>query len=220
MRGVSVDLDLVVLVALTDDAPLPLLDLRRQPWHVEMVERFQAKLRIDACAHRFRRPDQEANLSGAYITEQPLLGLCLFEVLHKGDFRRGNAHADQLVADPAIGGKPSALLDIDRAEIREDHLCGAQQFVRLAIRTNILVLGRLLPDAVGVAHQKIELVVRLVVHCRHHQPQVDRRVTTIGDDRQQNIVSRLCRSITLLYRLDAGFEDPLVGPERLLSVRR
>ena len=51
-RGVGVDVDLVVLIALPLDAALALLDLARQPRHVEMVHCFQPLLHVDAGAHR------------------------------------------------------------------------------------------------------------------------------------------------------------------------
>ena len=49
---VGVELDLLVLIALPLDPALALLDLRRQPRHVEMVQGFEAPLGVDAGAHR------------------------------------------------------------------------------------------------------------------------------------------------------------------------
>jgi hypothetical protein len=46
------DEDLVVLVALPLDAALALLDLARQPGHVEMVHRLQPLLHVDPGTHR------------------------------------------------------------------------------------------------------------------------------------------------------------------------
>ena len=111
-----------MLVALPHDAALPLLDLRRKPGHVEVVQCLQPKLRIDAGAHRIGGADQEADLAGAHVAEQALLRLRLLVVLHEGDFGRRHAHADEPVPDPAIGREAAGLLDADRAEIGEDHL--------------------------------------------------------------------------------------------------
>jgi hypothetical protein len=93
LGGIGEDVDLVVLVALAHDAALALLDLRGQPGHVEMVQRLQPELRIDAGAHRVGRADQEADLAGANVAEQALLGLGLLEVLHEGDL--GCRHAQR-----------------------------------------------------------------------------------------------------------------------------
>ncbi len=114
---VGEDVDLVVLVALAHDATLALLDLRRQPRHVEVVQRLQPELGVDAGPHRLGRADQEADLAGAHVAEQPLLRLGLLVVLHESDLRRGHAHADEFVADPAVGREAARLLDTDRAEV-------------------------------------------------------------------------------------------------------
>ena len=87
-RRVGVDLDLVVLVALPLDPALALLDLRRQPGHVEMVQRLQPLLHVDAGAHRLGRADQDADAAGIEVVEQPLLVRRPLVVLHEGDLGR------------------------------------------------------------------------------------------------------------------------------------
>ena len=87
-RGVGIDVDLVVLVALPLDAALALLDLARQPRHVEMVQRLQPLLHVDAGAHRLRRADQHPDAPGAEVGEQPLLVRRALVVLHERDLRR------------------------------------------------------------------------------------------------------------------------------------
>ena len=121
-RGVGVDLDLVVLVALPLDAALALLDLARQPRHIEMVQRLQPLLHVDAGAHRLRRADQHPDAPGPEVGEQPLLVRRFLVVLHEGDLAGGNAAGDQLLPDPAIGREAARRLDVDRAEVGEDHL--------------------------------------------------------------------------------------------------
>lgn len=68
-----------------------------------MMQCLQAKLGIDAGAHRLGRSDQEADLAGPNVAEQPLFCLRLLVVLHIGDFRSGHAEPDQFIANPAIG---------------------------------------------------------------------------------------------------------------------
>ena len=68
-----------MLIALALDPALALRDLRRQPRHVEVVERLQPELRVDARPHRVGGTDQEADLAGAHVTEQALLGLGLLD---------------------------------------------------------------------------------------------------------------------------------------------
>src|SRR3546814_1722786 len=57
--GVAVKLDFVILVALAFDAPFPLLDIRRQPGNIEMVQGFKALLRVDPGSHGRRGPQNE-----------------------------------------------------------------------------------------------------------------------------------------------------------------
>ena len=97
-RGIGVNLDLFVLIALPLDAALALLDLARQPRHVEMMQRLQPLLHIDAGAHRLRRADQHPHAPGAEIGEQPLLVRRLLVVLHERDLAGGNAARDELLS--------------------------------------------------------------------------------------------------------------------------
>ncbi|CLQ54848.1 Uncharacterised protein [Mycobacterium tuberculosis] len=59
-----------------------------------MVECLQAKLGIDARAHRLGTTDQETHPAGTDIAEQALLGFGFLEVLHIGDLRRRHTEAD------------------------------------------------------------------------------------------------------------------------------
>lgn len=54
----------------------------------------------------------------------------------------------------------------------------------------------------------------LVVVGRHDEAKIDRRMPAVGDDREQDIVAGLRRSLAHLDRLDAGVEDLLIGLER------
>ena len=206
LRGIGKDVDDIVLIALTLDPALALRDLRRQPRHIEVVERLQPELRVDAGPHRVGGTDQEAHLAGAHVAEQALLGLGLLEVLHEGDLGRRHAHADKLVSDPAIGREAARLLDADRSEVGEDHLRGARQLVGLAVGAHVAVSRRLLPDAQGIGDEQVQLVVRLVVVVRIDQTQVDRRMAAVGDDGEQDVVARLRRPVAHLDRLDPRVE--------------
>ena len=138
-----------------------------------------------AGAHRVRGANQEADLAGADVAEQPLLRLGLLVVLHEGNLRGRHVHADELIADPAIGREAPALLDADRAEIGEDHLRGARKLERLAVRADIGALRRFLPDAEGIRDEIVELVLGLIVIVGIDQTQVDRRMAAVGDDGKQ-----------------------------------
>src|ERR1700737_412070 len=114
-----------MLVALAHDTALALLDLRGEPRHVEMVECLEAKLNVNASAHRIARSKKNADLAGIEIVEEALFRLGLPMVLHVGDLGRRHAETDEFVANPAVGGEAAAGLDADGAEIGENELAGA-----------------------------------------------------------------------------------------------
>ena len=71
-----------------------MLDVGWQPWHVEMVQRLEATLRIDTRAHFLRRADQDLDAPGVDIGEQRLLLRRLLVVVDEGDFGLRDAAAD------------------------------------------------------------------------------------------------------------------------------
>src|SRR5665213_4167702 len=97
-RGVGMDKNLLVLVALPFDAALALLDLARQARHVEMVQGLQPLLHIDAGAHRFRRADQHPYAPRPEVGEQTLLLRGAFVILHERNLPGGNAAGDELLS--------------------------------------------------------------------------------------------------------------------------
>ncbi len=139
-----------------------------------------------------------------------MLGLGLLVVLHESDFRGRDPEADELIADPAVGGKAAGFLDADRAEIGEDQLCRAGQIEGFSLAGQVGVGGRLAPDAEAVLDQLVELVARLIVIVGIDQPQINRRMAPVGNDGKQNVVAGLGRTFALFNGLDAGLEDLLI----------
>ena len=87
------ELDLVVLVALALDPAFALGDLGREPRHVEMVERDEPSVGVDAGAHGLGRADENPLLAGVHVVEEALLGGRALVVLHEGDLGRGTPSA-------------------------------------------------------------------------------------------------------------------------------
>src|SRR6516165_12427116 len=139
--GVGADFDLAVLIALPFDAAFPLLDLRRQPGHVEMVQGFEAQLHVHTGAHCLGRADQDAHAPGVELVEQALLVGGALEVLHKGDLGSRYAEPYELVLDPAVSGEAAFRFDADRAEVREDQLSGAGDRKRGVVRPSVAAAG-------------------------------------------------------------------------------
>ena len=160
---VGVELDLLVLVALPLDPALALLDLRRQPRHVEMVQGFEAPLSVDAGAHGLGRTDQNPDLAAIDGVEQALFRRGLLVILHEGDLSRWHAAGDKGILDPAIGGEATGFFGGQRAEVRKDHLRRAGEGVGNAVDTGVACVPCLFPDAMNVIDQRVELVIGLVV---------------------------------------------------------
>jgi hypothetical protein len=199
--------------ALPFNAAFALLDLGRQPGHVEMVEGDEPALRIHAGPHRVGGADQDSDLAGVDVGVEALLGAGLLEVLHEGDLARGNAELDEPRLDPAIGGEAAGLFDGERSEIGEDHLRRAGQGVRDAVGLGVSELRRLAPDAMNIVDKGVELVRRLVVMVGENEPHVDRGVASIGDDREENIVALLRLAFAGFDEDDAFREGLLIGLE-------
>ena len=202
-----------MLIALSLDASLALFNLRGQPGHIEVVQGLQPRLHVDAGAHRLRGADQDADAAGVEVVEQALLLGGALEVLHEGDFGGWDAIPNQFLLDPAVGGEAALGFDADGPEVAEDHLAGARDRVGRTVRTIEPGGCSLAPDAMHVAHQLVELVLRLVIVLRPDQPHVDGGVATVGDDGEKDVVALLHPSGAAFDLADPVREDGLVVPE-------
>ena len=214
---VGVDADFLVLIALAFDTPVPLFDLAGQPRHIQMMQSLQSQLGIHPGAHGVRRADQHGDPARIDVAKQPLFRRRLLEVLHVGDLFRRNPPRDQTVLDPAIGGETAPGLDVQRAEVGEDHLCRTPHRKRRAVRPDVAVLPVLQPDRVDFGDERIQLVRRFVVIAVEDEAEVDRRVAAVGDDREQDIVTLLGLPLALLDKLDPLRQHALIpfeGPAR------
>ena len=105
LRDISVNMDFLVAVALTDDASAALLQIARPPRAVEIMERNKPVLHIHASAHFEGTAHQDAHLSGTHLAEQFLLanlGVCFVD---ERDLFAWDAHSDQLAANIVVDRK-------------------------------------------------------------------------------------------------------------------
>ncbi len=119
-----------------------------------------------------------------------------------------------------IGREAPCVLGRQRAEIGEDHLCGTRDRERTAVALPVALLAGLLPDAIGVRDQLVQLIVGLVAVPRLHEPHVDRGVAAIGDDLQENVVTLLGPARASLDLVDPSRQFLLVRTEGVAGVRR
>ena len=120
LGDVPVDLHLGIRVALAQDAALALLDVRRTPRGVEMMQRDQALLHVGAGAHLLGAAEEDADLAGAHVAEQLQLGGVAVVVLDELDVAGGNAAGQQLVPHVLIDRE--ALAAGRDGQVAEDQL--------------------------------------------------------------------------------------------------
>jgi hypothetical protein len=152
-------------------------------------------------------------LAGVHVVEEALLGGRALVILHEGDLGRRDPKRDQLLPRPKIGGKAASLRDGRRTEVGEDHLRRARDRVRLAIGMKVAAIGRLAPGLEDLGDHRVQLVLGLVLLLGVDEPEVDRGMAPVGDDRKQDVVALLRLALALFDRLDALRQNPLVGLE-------
>ena len=112
---IAIDVDFCVLVALSDDPSLSLLDVAWSPGYIDVMQCDQTLLYICACTHLFRRAEQHTHFSFSYLFKEGfflLIGACVVDIC---DLFRRNTHVDQMVFDAVIDvGKFLAALGFIR----------------------------------------------------------------------------------------------------------
>ena len=93
LRHIGEDLHVLILVALTDDAPLPLFHVCGAVWRIEMMKRHELLLQVCSCAAFFRAADDDANRPFVQLVKE---GLLFFFVLRVVDV------SDLIFRDPAL----------------------------------------------------------------------------------------------------------------------
>ena len=99
---IGVDIHLRILVALPDDAAFPLLQIRRTPGTIQMMECHQLSLDIRACSHFLRRTKEHPDLSGADLAEEFLLLGLSFCRVDIGDLFSGDSFLNELFSEIVI----------------------------------------------------------------------------------------------------------------------
>ena len=118
---VSVDMYFGILVTLSDDSAGSLLQIRRSPRAVEVMQGNQLVLSVGACAHLCGRAKQHSDLALPDLAEQVeflRFGLC---VMDKGDLIFGDSSVDQLLADVRVDGK--LALTFRGGQVTKQKLC-------------------------------------------------------------------------------------------------
>ena len=173
-------MNLLVAVALTDDAPAALLQIARPPRAVEVVERDEPVLHVHTRAHLEGAAHEHTHLTGAHLCKQLLLPRFGVGFMDECDLLAGDSSGNELFPDVVIyreAGFVGCILPNDsfqRVKLRAVQI-PARRLCRLrpgraGFRGGQIAeheLGQpvrlpVLPDAVDVVHAAIDLAVRVV----------------------------------------------------------
>ena len=91
LGDIAVNVYLRVFVALPDNAPLPLLEIRRTPRAIQMVQSDELLLAVGASAHALGAAQQDTHLTAPHFAEQIFLLYLALGVVDEGDLVFGNA---------------------------------------------------------------------------------------------------------------------------------
>ena len=173
-------MNLLIAVALTDDAPAALLQIARPPRTVEVVERHKPVLHVHARAHFEGAAHEHTHLTGAHLCKQLLLPRLGVRLVDKCDLLAGDSSGDELFTDVVVNRERrffGCILPNDSfqrvklraVQIPARRLCrlrsGRAGFWGGQIAEHELgqpVRLSVLPDAVDVVHAQIDLAARVV----------------------------------------------------------
>ena len=171
---IGVNVHFGILVALADDAALPLLKVSGTPRAVQMVQGDEPLLDVSARAHFLGGANQDAHLTGAHFAEQLLLLRFRFGIVDVGNLVGGDAPGKQQVFERVIGIEPAVVLG--RGQVAKHHLRGA-------------VHRRALPDGIDVLGAGVYLAGLAGREHRIHHALVQRQLAPIVGDAQHVVHS-------------------------------
>ena len=92
-------MNLLIAVALPDDAPAALLQIARPPRAVEVVERHEPVLHVHTRAHFEGAAHEHTHLTGAHLCKQLLLPRLGVGFMDECDLLAGDSSGDELFPD-------------------------------------------------------------------------------------------------------------------------
>ena len=189
-RDIAVNVHFFIFVALTDNASLALLEIRRTPRTIQMVQSDELLLTVRSRAHTLGTAQQDTHLTVSHLSKQVFLLHLALGVMNESNLIFGNTQLDQF--------RPNILINIlershaeaavfllhhlnrpllaGSGQIAENHLCGA---LICGALPNLEYIFRTLGSfAIGVARQH-----------RIDKPLVQRQLAPIVGDEQHIIHS-------------------------------
>ncbi len=112
MRRVITDIDLLILIPLTNTAAVTLCQVRRTLRRVDMMHSDDMTLYIDPRSGFFRRTDENTNITASHFSRQRLFFYITVKVVNKGDLFRRYAASNQLRFNIRVKVKIIFLLDL------------------------------------------------------------------------------------------------------------
>ena len=137
-----------ILVSLTNDSAGSLLQIRRSPRAVEVMQGNQLVLSVSACAHLCSRTKQHSDLALPDLTEQVELLRFGLSVMDKCDLIFGDSSVDQLLADVRVDGK--LALTFRSRQVTEQKLCR-------------VLLSSFIPYPIHIIYTSVDLTAVIIV---------------------------------------------------------
>ena len=138
--NIGVDVHFGVFIALSNDTTFSLLQIRRSPGAVKMMEGYQTLLYICACTHFLSRADEDSDLTASHLSEHFLFLNFGIGGVNIGNFFGGNAFGNEFVSQIVIDIE--LVITVRRGEIAEYHLRGFLLFCALPNIKDIIGTGR------------------------------------------------------------------------------
>ena len=129
LGDIAVDMHFLVLVALTDDTALALLQVSGPPGAVQVVQGDEPVLDVCACTHFGGTAHEHPHLSAPHLGEKLISSGIGVGVVDKGDLMGGDASGNQLVQNVLIDGERRVRLDIAQAVHQRMEVCASRNFI-------------------------------------------------------------------------------------------
>ena len=107
---VAVNVHFLIFIALTNDAPFALLEIRRTPRTIQMVQGDELLLAVGAGTHALGAAQQDTHLTAPYFAKQIFLLHLAFGVVDVGDLVFGNTQFQQFRANIIINAECAVIL--------------------------------------------------------------------------------------------------------------
>ena len=212
---ITVDVNLLIHIALTNDSTAPLLQITRSPGAVEIMQGNQSVLHIHTSTHFEGTAHQNTHLTGTNLCKKLLFPSLCIRIMDESNLLCRNATGNQLGANIIIRSK-GRIGGIERSEgiesgsIRTFFLWLLRAFFRRSLcfgcrditehQLGQLVSLSVLPDAENILHAHIDLRTLFIRKIGVNNPLIQPQLSSIRGDLEHVVLPRLYSAAVNLCR--------------------